>query len=233
MSRRGLFERLLHKHAVPVQDEELDPSDVQRDYATVPQGVKEGSTEACTDTQCSDPVDTKKEPLHEKIAEQDEPLESLDNDEESQQGSAMSALLASDAAPALKKRALRNLFFSGEFSEVDELNDYHQDFSQIKSLSADVTNTLRQWTCDKVEQLNELDEGQSPQTAVVTSDPAGSLAENSEQDEARDGQSALEQGPITQDLTKVTNDNDNHPVVNDLDDMKTTQHSEMRFYKEE
>lgn len=75
----------------------------------------------------------------------------LDNDgeEDSEQKTgeetSVAALLASEAESAIKKAALRKLFLSGEFSEVDRLNDYDHDYKSVKSLSSEVAAKLRDW----------------------------------------------------------------------------------------
>ncbi|EKO3990572.1 DUF3306 domain-containing protein [Vibrio fluvialis] len=57
----------------------------------------------------------------------------------------IAVLLASEATQQVKKAALRKLFLSGEFSEVDRLNDYDHDYTAVKSLSAEVAQGLRDW----------------------------------------------------------------------------------------
>ena len=44
--------------------------------------------------------------------------------EQDSEETSVAALLVSEAESAVKKAALRKLFLSGEFSEVDRLNDY-------------------------------------------------------------------------------------------------------------
>ncbi|MGF1756203.1 DUF3306 domain-containing protein, partial [Vibrio makurazakiensis] len=56
-------------------------------------------------------------------------LEASTDDEEL----SVASLLATGAEKAVKKAALRKLFLSGEFSEVDALNDYDHDYSAVKS----------------------------------------------------------------------------------------------------
>ncbi|MBY7972708.1 DUF3306 domain-containing protein [Vibrio fluvialis] len=57
----------------------------------------------------------------------------------------IAALLASEATQQVKKAALRQLFLSGEFSEVDRLNDYDHDYTAVKSLRAEVAQGVRDW----------------------------------------------------------------------------------------
>lgn len=75
--------------------------------------------------------------------------DSSDNGEP--QKPSVAALLASQASQQVKKAALRQLFLSGEFSEVDRLNDYDHDYSKAKTLSTEVAQGLRDW-------LNKPDE---------------------------------------------------------------------------
>lgn len=69
-------------------------------------------------------------------------------------------LLAMGADAAVKKQALRSLFLSGEFSEVDRLNDYDHDYKAVKSLSSEVVQKLRDWMQEEVESDID-DEGQA------------------------------------------------------------------------
>ncbi|MPW35566.1 DUF3306 domain-containing protein [Vibrio sp. B1Z05] len=174
---RGLFERLLHKHASPVDIEEqqqksddIEPA-MQVELATDDErpldslALDNSATDEIEHFVDPSEVTAPAEPASLETMETEEAIasEAIDNelasedveDEERKQGNAMSALLASDSAPEIKKRALRSLFFSGQFSEVDELNDYHQDFSQIKPLSSEVASKLRHWTTEKANQLSE------------------------------------------------------------------------------
>lgn len=64
-------------------------------------------------------------------------------------------ILADGIKGSVKKQALRNLFLSGEFSEVDRLNDYDHDYQAVKSLSADATSQLRNWLNDKADDETE------------------------------------------------------------------------------
>lgn len=64
-------------------------------------------------------------------------------------------ILADGIKGSVKKQALRNLFLSGEFSEVDRLNDYDHDYQAVKSLSADAASQLRNWLNDKADDETE------------------------------------------------------------------------------
>ncbi|MFV0446868.1 MAG: DUF3306 domain-containing protein [Vibrio sp.] len=92
-------------------------------------------------------------------------------DNESEKPSSLASLLSSEANKEIKNAALRDLFLSGEFSEVCRMNDYAQDFSSIKPLSAEVAQTLRGWlnasTSNSEQQEQLLGESQSSMEEVV------------------------------------------------------------------
>lgn len=157
---RGLFERLLHKHSAPAElEEEVENSQLEVDSEAIVEEQLE------LDEANLQPIDSSELAEQEQISDDE-----IEVTEEQKKGNAMSALLASDVAPELKKRALRSLFFSGQFSEVDELNDYNQDFSQIKPLSADAVSKLRNWTREKVEQLEELAEEPTDESKLLVNE---------------------------------------------------------------
>ncbi|MDC5806723.1 DUF3306 domain-containing protein [Vibrio europaeus] len=66
----------------------------------------------------------------------------------------IASLLTSQAESAVKKAALRKLFLSGQFSEVDGLNDYDHDYKAVKSLSSDVAEKLRDWMQSDEEEVD-------------------------------------------------------------------------------
>ncbi|KLN65911.1 DUF3306 domain-containing protein [Vibrio sp. VPAP30] len=66
----------------------------------------------------------------------------------------IASLLAPQAESAVKKAALRKLFLSGQFSEVDGLNDYDHDYKAVKSLSSDVAEKLRDWMQSDEEEVD-------------------------------------------------------------------------------
>ncbi|WKY59343.1 DUF3306 domain-containing protein [Vibrio sp. SNU_ST1] len=61
-------------------------------------------------------------------------------------------LLVSEASESVKKAALRKLFLSEEFNVRDGLDDYDDDYSNLKTLSEGVAETLRDWVKDKTEE---------------------------------------------------------------------------------
>ncbi|EOA9037036.1 DUF3306 domain-containing protein [Vibrio harveyi] len=61
-------------------------------------------------------------------------------------------LLVSEASESVKKAALRKMFLSEEFNVRDGLDDYDDDYSNLKSLSEGVAETLRDWVKEKTEE---------------------------------------------------------------------------------
>ncbi|MDH6025337.1 DUF3306 domain-containing protein [Vibrio splendidus] len=86
-------------------------------------------------------------------------------------------LLVSEASESVKKAALRKLFLSEEFNVRDGLDDYDDDYSNLKSLSEGVAETLRDWVKDKTEEETTLEEEQ-----VIDSKDESEVLEHSESD---------------------------------------------------
>ncbi|WP_217513270.1 DUF3306 domain-containing protein [Vibrio metschnikovii] len=59
----------------------------------------------------------------------------------------LSTLLVS-ASAELKKKALRQLFFNGEFNQVDGLDDYDGDYHALKPLASELAQSVREWLID-------------------------------------------------------------------------------------
>ncbi|MDN2655865.1 DUF3306 domain-containing protein [Cobetia sp. 14N.309.X.WAT.E.A4] len=73
----------------------------------------------------------------------------------------ISAYMQAGVDPALRQRALRRIFMGGEHSLRDGLDDYDQDFSQMRPLAAGVAETLRRWTRDVEEGLENLEDDEA------------------------------------------------------------------------
>ncbi|PTP99208.1 DUF3306 domain-containing protein [Vibrio splendidus] len=86
-------------------------------------------------------------------------------------------LLVSEASESVKKAALRKLFLSEEFNVRDGLDDYDDDYSNLKSLSEGVAETLRDWVKDKTEEETTLEEEQ-----IIDSKDESEVLEHSESD---------------------------------------------------
>ncbi len=98
----------------------------------------------------------------EPIATESEAPEGAINDDEqpeqphtAAEDESIASLLVSEAAKETKKAALRKLFLSGEFSEVDRLNDYDHDYSAVKPLASEVAQKLRDWLTETNEESEE------------------------------------------------------------------------------
>ncbi|MDP2488428.1 DUF3306 domain-containing protein [Vibrio splendidus] len=128
-------------------------------------------------------------------------------------------LLVSEASESVKKAALRKLFLSEEFNVRDGLDDYDDDYSNLKSLSEGVAETLRDWVKDKTEEETTLEEEQ-----IIDSKDESEVLEHSESDlEVSDNEfETSESAEITEqekELYKNTVSNDN-ATMSDEDDLK-------------
>lgn len=94
-----------------------------------------------------------------EVLTQQEPIELESQDIENEPS--VASLLASEVESSVKKAALRKLFLSGEFSEVDRLNDYDHDYQSVKSLSSEVAGKLRDWLN---QEESETEESNVPET---------------------------------------------------------------------
>ena len=72
---------------------------------------------------------------------------------------------------------MRKLFLSEEFNVRDGLDDYDDDYSNLKSLSEGVAETLRDWVKDKTEEETTLEEEQ-----VIDNKDEGDVLEGTESD---------------------------------------------------
>ncbi|NOI72207.1 DUF3306 domain-containing protein [Vibrio owensii] len=126
--------------------------------------LEEATTEP-TDAKVVDSVEST-EPetaqAHEELSTEAQALatEAAATETESQQTSSettepeemsVAQLLVSEASESVKKAALRKMFLSEEFNVRDGLDDYDDDYSNLKSLSEGVAETLRDWVKEKTE----------------------------------------------------------------------------------
>ncbi|MBT0116015.1 DUF3306 domain-containing protein [Vibrio alginolyticus] len=95
-------------------------------------------------------------------------------------------LLVSEASESVKKAALRKMFLSEEFNVRDGLDDYDDDYSNLKSLSQDVAETLRDWVKDKVEDEPDAETAQGSELNV--NDIASGVVEDAESNTDKSGQ---------------------------------------------
>lgn len=100
----------------------------------------------------------------------------------------ISAFMQSGVDPALRQRALRRIFMGGEHSVRDGLDDYDQDFSQMRPLAEGVADTLRSWTRKVEEGLEKLDEASETPAADTTLETDDQIAEQAPDGEAPVGE---------------------------------------------
>ena len=101
----------------------------------------------------------------------------------------ISAFMQSGVDPTLRQRALRRIFMGGEHSVRDGLDDYDQDFSQMRPLAEGVADTLRSWTRKVEEGLEKLDEASETPTADTAQETDDQIAEQAPDGEAPVGES--------------------------------------------
>ncbi|MEZ8804961.1 DUF3306 domain-containing protein [Vibrio atlanticus] len=91
-------------------------------------------------------------------------------------------LLVSEASESVKKSALRKLFLSEEFNVRDGLDDYDDDYSNLKSLSEGVAETLRDWVKDKTEEdtVNEPEQAADNEEETLIDEVDDSINEAEE-----------------------------------------------------
>lgn len=97
-------------------------------------------------------------------------IEAEATQQQSESEPSVASLLASEAESSVKKAALRKLFLSGQFSEIDGLNDYDHDYKAVKSLSSEVASKLRDWMNSTEEEHQPDQEQQDQLEAVVGED---------------------------------------------------------------
>lgn len=101
----------------------------------------------------------------------------------------ISAFMQSGVDPALRQRALRRIFMGGEHSVRDGLDDYDQDFSQMRPLAEGVADTLRSWTRKVEEGLEKLGEASETPQADTAQETDDQIAEQAPDGEAPVGES--------------------------------------------
>lgn len=108
---------------------------------------------------------------------EDDPLpgsldETLPDPDTLQAGSDFTAFLQKGVSPALKRRALRRLYATGNYNVRDGLDDYDDDYSQLRPLARESAEKLRHWSRQLGQHLEDaLDE--VPDESVVEHAKAG------------------------------------------------------------
>ncbi|WP_032549039.1 DUF3306 domain-containing protein [Vibrio fortis] len=183
----------------------------------------EESVNVATDAQPSEftSVNDLDPSVHPEQTTADVSSESLDDSIENAEDESPSVaqLLVSEASESVKKAALRKLFLSEEFNVRDGLDDYDDDYSNLKSLTEGVADTLRDWVKDTVEdsepvttkaqdeststsdtleqEVAETEQEEAPQEA-------GDVSENEPKDALNSDTEKVEKSPKQQQLYKYT-----------------------------
>jgi len=142
-------------------------------------------------------------------------VDSQDTASESTEDLSVAQLLVSEASESVKKTALRKLFLSEEFNVRDGLDDYDDDYSNLKTLSEGVAETLRDWVKDKTEEdtVNESDQVADNEEEILIDEVDDSIneaevteSELSESDEIAGEQKELYKNTVTSNNDTVTNE---------------------------
>ena len=114
------------------------------------------------------------EALENEVSEQTSTAEQSEKttaaDEQKPEEMSIANLLVSEASESVKKAALRKLFLSEEFNVRDGLDDYDDDYSNLKSLSEGVAETLRDWVKDKTEDDVTIEDNELAMVQTEASD---------------------------------------------------------------
>ena len=124
-------------------------------------------------------------------------VESLDDSVENVEGESPSVaqLLVSEASESVKKAALRKLFLSEEFNVRDGLDDYDDDYSNLKSLSEGVADTLRDWVKETVEDSEPVTANAKDESTTTSDTLEQEVAEAEQEDVQQEGFDASENEP--------------------------------------
>lgn len=106
-------------------------------------------------------------------------------------GSDFSAFMSPGVSGALRRKALRRLWSTGDYNVRDGLNDYDQDFkAQLKPMAAEMADKVRQWTHKLEDALEESDansvDDNPLSSSSASSPPASEDANRSEHDNPHD-----------------------------------------------
>lgn len=83
-------------------------------------------------------------------------------------GSDFSAFMSSGVSSALRRKALRQLWSTGDYNIRDGLNDYDQDFkAQLKPMAADMADKVRQWSKRVEDAMEEPPADNAPDTHSI------------------------------------------------------------------
>ncbi|WP_162062956.1 DUF3306 domain-containing protein [Vibrio taketomensis] len=142
------------------------------------------------------------------------------NDQVKSEPTSIATLLASEAERSVKKAALRKLFLSDEYNVRDGLDDYDDDYSNLKTLSQSVAETLRDWVKEKQEEPVEETEiaAESNETAVEQTSQVDGVEEQAEQASLSDG---TNDSDLSNDELSIANHDEDDSLVSDKQSSET------------
>lgn len=123
------------------------------------------------------------------------PPPSMDDVSRLKEGDSAVAFLAKGVSLQVKKAALRKLFHSDAYNVLDGMNDYDLDYSKTANLSAEVAESLRKWTREKLEASSGLN-GEEEEA----------VAEHSREAEAEQAAAQGHTDTLTESETKSTHE---------------------------
>ncbi|WP_235937213.1 DUF3306 domain-containing protein [Halomonas azerica] len=132
-------------------------------------------------------------------------------------GSDFSAFMSPGVSSALRRRALRQLWSTGDYNLRDGLNDYDQDFkAQLKPMAADMADKVRQWSKRVEDALEEPPADDAPDThPIEEGHQATEEGKDATPGEIADSQGCRRQGsrPVMQVAIKANRLNPRHRCV--------------------
>ncbi|WP_168012852.1 DUF3306 domain-containing protein [Halomonas salinarum] len=96
------------------------------------------------------------------------PVDELPDPDTLPPNSNLTAYLGDGVSREIRRRALKRMFAADHYHHRDGLNDYDDDYRQLKNLSQEVADRLRQWTHQHAEKEDSTE--QADQHAQESSD---------------------------------------------------------------
>ncbi|APX93050.1 hypothetical protein BWR19_08985 [Halomonas sp. 1513] len=111
-------------------------------------------------------------------------------------GSDFKAYLVPGVSAALKNRALRRLWTTGNYHVRDGLDDYDLDYSQMRKMTAETSESVRQWGKKLFDKLEE------PEAETAPEPTASTTSATSEHESAADARAAPEHREMPRDASE-------------------------------
>ncbi|WP_404343874.1 DUF3306 domain-containing protein [Vreelandella venusta] len=93
-------------------------------------------------------------------------------------GSDFSAFMVPGVSAALRRRALRRLWSTGNYNVRDGLDDYDADYTQqLKPMASELAGKLRRWANKAEETLDRLEDSEPRETAQKNDEQQGNASE--------------------------------------------------------